>query len=156
MEIMVGQLNIRIMKLQKCTIAIHPVVAKMNPELLAKLMTWDSYCKPIKTYKSYKNRDGKFSNEWGPKCTLYFKKKLHKQELRRLNTFEMTGLFLHFGNTYDEPCLIQNGHDSSYAVWLYTAEDIQRMVKEVISDVFNITSQQNTKGESIKELIKLI
>lgn len=144
------------MRLQKCTIAIHPVIAQMNPGLLAKLMTWDSYCKPLKTYKSYKNRDGKFSNEWGPKCTLYFKKKLSKQEIHKLNTIDVTGLFLHFGNTYDNPCLIQNGHDSDYAVWLYTAEDIQRMVKEVISDVLTITSQQNTKGELIKGLIKFI
>lgn len=144
------------MRLQKCTIAIHPIIAKMNPELLAKLMTWDSFCMPIKTYKSYKNKDGKFSNEWGPKCELYFKKKLHKQELSKLNAIDVTGLFLHFGNTYDNPCLIQNGHDPDYAVWLYTAEDIQRMIKEVILNISNITSLQNTKGESIKELIKLI
>ena len=144
------------MKFQICTIAIHPVVAKMNPELLAKLMTWDNYCKPLKTYKSYKNKDGKLSNEWGPKCTLYFKKKLHKQELRRLNTFEMTGLFLHFGNTYHEPCLIQNGHDPDYAVWLYTVEDIKNMVKEVIVDVTRVTKRQNKMGESIESLIKQI
>ncbi len=144
------------MKLQKCTIAIHPVVAKMCPELLAKLMTWDHYCLPIKTYKGYKNKDGKLSTESGPKCTLYFKKKLHKQELRKLNAIDVTGLFLHFGNTYDNPCLIQNGHDPDYAVWLYTAEDIQHMVKEVISDVLTITSQQNTKGELITGLIKFI
>lgn len=144
------------MKLQKCTIAIHPVVANMNPKLLVKLMTWDNHCMPIKTYKSYKNKEGKLSNEAGPKCTLYFKKKLHKQELRKLNTIDVTGLFLHFGNTYDNPCLIQNGHNPDYAVWLYTAEDIQRMVKEVILDISNTTSYEDIEGEDIRKLIRLI
>jgi hypothetical protein len=144
------------MKLQKCTIAIHPIIAKMKPELLAKLMTWDSHCMPIKTYKGYKNRDGKLSTEIGPKCTLYFKKKLHKQELRKLNTIDVTGLFLHFSNTYDNPCLIQNGHNPDYAVWLYDIEDIQSMVKEVILDISNITSYEDIEGEDIKKLIRLI
>lgn len=144
------------MKLQKCTIALHPVVAEMNPELLAKLMTWDSHCMPIKTYRGYKNREGKFSTEKGPKCTLYFKKSLDKQSLRKLNEINMTGLFLHFGNTYDNPCLIQDGHDPDYAVQLYTAEDIKNMVKEVAIGVARVTKRQNKMGESIEPLIKLI
>ena len=144
------------MRLQKCTIAIHPVVAKLNPELLAKLMTLDNHCLPIKNYKGYKNRDGKISTEYGPKCTLYFKKKFHKQELRKLNEYEKIGLFLHFGNTHDNPCLIQNGHDPSCAVWLYDIKYIQQVVNEVIREVLKVTSLKNTKGESIEELIKLI
>lgn len=112
------------MKLQKCTIAIHPVIAELKPDLLVKLMTLDHYCYPIK------DNTGK---EKGPKCTLYFKKSLSKDKLRRLKELNYPrGLFVSFNNTYDNPCLIQNGHDPSYAVYLFKLEEIHNILKEII------------------------
>jgi hypothetical protein len=117
------------MKFQKCSIAIHPIIAELKPELLVKLMTLDHYCYPLKTYTPFKGN----STEYGPKCTLYFKKSLSKNKLRRLKELNYPrGLFVSFSNTYDNPCLIQNGHDPSYAVHLFKLEEIHNILKEII------------------------
>ena len=117
------------MKLQKCTIAIHPVIATVKPDILVKLMTLDHYCYPIK---------GLTGKEAGPRCTLYFKKSLSKDKLRRLKELNYSGgLFVSFSNTYDNPCLIQNGHDPSYAVHLFKLEEIYNILKEIIQTLNN-------------------
>lgn len=120
------------MKLQKCTIAIHPVIADLKPDILVKLMTLDKYCYPLKTYEPYKGN----STEYGPKCTLYFKKQFTKKKLWELRNARVPyGLFVTFSNTYDNPCLIQNGHDESYAVRLYEIKDIFNLLKEIIQEI---------------------
>lgn len=120
------------MKFQKCTIAIHPAIAAVKPELLAKLMTLDQFCYPLKTYKPYNGN----STEYGPKCTLYFKKQLSKDKLKKLKEFQYPrGLFVSFHNTYENPCLIQNGHDSDYAVWLYELKDIYNILREILQEI---------------------
>lgn len=112
------------MKLQKCTIAIHPIIAAAKPDILVKLMAFDHYCYPIK--------DGT-GKEAGPKCTLYFKKSLSKDKLRRLRELNYPrGLFVSFNNTYDNPCLTKDGHDSSYAVQLFKLKEIHNILKEII------------------------
>lgn len=127
------------MKLQKCTIAIHPVIAALKPVLLAKLMTLDHYCYPLKTYEPFEGNH----TEYGPKCTLYFKKRLNKYKLRKLREFEYPkGLFVSFNNTYDNPCLIQNGHDSGYAVWLYEFKDIANIVNEIIKEIQTLNNKE--------------
>lgn len=120
------------MKLQICTIAIHPMIAELKPNILIKLMSLDHYCYPLKTYMPYKGN----STEYGPKCTLYFKKSLSKDKLRKLREFKWPkGLFVTISNTYDNPCLIQNGHDSSYAVWLYELKDIKSILEEILQEM---------------------
>ena len=111
------------MKLQKLKLAITPVVAMCKPELLAYLTTLDHYCVPIK--------DGQ--KEEGPKCELYFQKKYNKKKLRELNEYPWPkGLYVRFCNTYDNPCFIQDGHDSEYAVWLYEIKDIKDILVKTI------------------------
>lgn len=117
------------MKFQKCSIAIDPIIAELKPELLIKLMTLDPYCYPLKTYIPFKGNN----TEYGPKCTLYFKKSLSKDKLHRLKELNYPWwLFVSFNNTYDNPCLIQNGHDPSYAVHLFKLEEIHNILKEII------------------------
>lgn len=120
------------MRLQKCTIAIHPIIATLNPDILAKLMVLDKYCYPLKTYAPYKGN----STEYGPKCTLYFKKQLTKKKLHELRERQLPyGLFVTFSNTYDNPCLIQDGHDDNYAVPLYELKDIDNLLQEIITQI---------------------
>ena len=120
------------MRLQVCTIAIHLKIAELKPNILAKLMTLDHYCYPLKTYIPYKGN----STEYGPKCTLYFKKKLSKATLSKLRELKWPkGLFVTFSNTYNNPCLIQNGHDPSYAVWLYELKDIKLILEEILQEI---------------------
>ena len=51
------------------------------------------------------------------------------------------GLYVTYTNTYDNPCLVQNGHDSSYAVHLYTYEEINKIVTELTKEVEQLNSK---------------
>lgn len=127
------------MRLQKCTIAIHPVIAALKPDLLVKLMIIDQHCYPLKTYKPFKGN----STEYGPKCAIYFRKKLSKDKLRELSMVKYPkGLFVTIGNTYDNPCLIQDGHDPSYAVQLYELKDIYNLLKEILQEVKSLNNHE--------------
>ena len=120
------------MRLQKVKIAIHPVIAIIRPDLLVKLMALDRYCYPIKTYVPYKSN----STEYGPMCTLYFRKKFDKKQLRKLRGFRYPrGLFIEICNTYDNPCLVQEGHSPEYAVCLHEVDEVGNVLKEMIKEI---------------------
>lgn len=125
------------MALQKVTIAIHPVIAECRPKLLAYLMTLDHYCLPLRVDKGrhYPGKRGK-GYELGPACCLYFRKILTKERLRELNQLPFPkGIYIHFGNTYDNPCLIQNGHSPEYAVQLHSLKEIQNILQTTLNQL---------------------
>ena len=91
--------------------------------------------------------------EQGTKCELYFKKTFSKAALHRANqAVYPTGLFVRLCNTWDNPCIIQDGHDSDYAVWLYEWEDIHRILLEVAEE----TTKVLNRGNGIEHLISQI
>jgi hypothetical protein len=115
------------MKLQKCTIAICPTIAIIRPDILAMLKYLDPKCNPVKD---------ETGAEAGAKCELYFKARFSKRELKEMRAKEYPeGLYIRWCNTFDTPCLVQDGHDPSYAVYLYSFEEIEHAVSEIAEEV---------------------